>query len=131
MLRVDRAIRGNTFARSAVETALLDAQGKRLGLPVSEVLGGRVRDGVEVAWTLASGETAKDIEEAERMLDLRRHRHFKLKIGAGSRLAILLTLRQSSVPLVIEPVCAWTLTRHGAKLWPCVLVVNWLMPVLS
>lgn len=83
MLRVDRAIRGNTFARSAVETALLDAQGKRLGLPVSEVLGGRVRDGVEVAWTLASGDTAKDIEEAERMLDVRRHRHFKLKIGAG------------------------------------------------
>jgi len=43
MQRVDRAIRGNTFARSAVETALLDAQGKRLGLPVAEVLGGRVR----------------------------------------------------------------------------------------
>ncbi|KPY97368.1 Muconate and chloromuconate cycloisomerase [Pseudomonas syringae pv. spinaceae] len=83
MQRVDRAIRGNTFARSAVETALLDAQGKRLGLPVAEVLGGRVRDGVEVAWTLASGDTGLDIEEAERMLDMRRHRHFKLKIGAG------------------------------------------------
>jgi muconate cycloisomerase len=79
----DATIRGNTFARSAVETALLDAQGKRLGLPVSELLGGRVRDGVEVAWTLASGDTGKDIDEAERMLDLRRHRHFKLKIGAG------------------------------------------------
>ncbi|WP_024642960.1 muconate cycloisomerase family protein [Pseudomonas syringae] len=83
MQRVDRAIRGNTFARSAVETALLDAQGKRLGLPVAEVLGGRVRDGVEVALTLASGDTGLDIEEAERMLDMRRHRHFKLKIGAG------------------------------------------------
>ena len=33
--------------------------------------------------TLASGNTAKDIEEAERMLDIRRHRIFKLKIGAG------------------------------------------------
>ncbi|AMB85859.1 muconate cycloisomerase [Pseudomonas agarici] len=83
MQRVDHAIRGNTFARSAVETALLDAQGKRLGLPVAELLGGRVRDGVEVAWTLASGDTVKDIEEAERMLEVRRHRHFKLKIGAG------------------------------------------------
>ncbi|TBU74878.1 muconate cycloisomerase [Pseudomonas daroniae] len=82
MQRIDRAVRGNTFARSAVETALLDAQGKRLGLPVAELLGGRVRDGLEVAWTLASGDTAKDIEEAERMLDLRRHRIFKLKIGS-------------------------------------------------
>lgn len=83
MLRLDKAAKGNTFAKSGLESALLDAQGKRLGLPVSELLGGRVRDGLEVAWTLASGDTAKDIEEAERMLDLRRHRLFKLKIGAG------------------------------------------------
>ncbi len=83
MLRIERAARGNTFAKSAVETALLDAQGKRLGLPIAELLGGRVRDGLEVAWTLASGNTEKDIEEAERMLDVRRHRIFKLKIGAG------------------------------------------------
>ncbi len=83
MLRVEKVVRGNTFAKSALETALLDALGKRLGLPVAELLGGRVRDGLEVAWTLASGNTEKDIEEAERMLDLRRHRIFKLKIGAG------------------------------------------------
>ncbi|MGV6477389.1 muconate/chloromuconate family cycloisomerase [Azotobacter vinelandii] len=82
MLRVERNVRGNTFAKSAVETALLDAQGKRLGLPLAKLLGGQVRDGLEVAWTLASGNTEKDIEEAECMLDLRRHRHFKLKIGA-------------------------------------------------
>lgn len=83
MLRLEQGIRGNTFAKSAIETALLDAQGKRLGLPVSELLGGRVRDALPVAWTLASGDTAKDIAEAEKMLELRRHRIFKLKIGAG------------------------------------------------
>jgi muconate cycloisomerase len=74
MLRLERSIRGNTFAKSGIETALLDAQGKRLGLPVSELLGGRVRDALPVAWTLASGDTDKDIAEAEKMLDLRRHR---------------------------------------------------------
>ncbi|BCG25174.1 muconate cycloisomerase I [Pseudomonas tohonis] len=83
MQRIDRTITGNTFARSAVETALLDAQGKRLGLPVSELLGGRVRDSLEVAWTLASGDTARDIAEGEHMLEVRRHRIFKLKIGAN------------------------------------------------
>lgn len=83
MQRLDRVAKGNTFAKSGIETALLDAQGKRLGLPVSELLGGRVREGLEVAWTLASGDTGRDIEEAERMLDLRRHRLFKLKIGAN------------------------------------------------
>jgi muconate cycloisomerase len=83
MQRLDKVIKGNTFAKSGIESALLDAQGKRLGLPVSELLGGRVRDSLEVAWTLASGDTAKDIGEAEQMLELRRHRIFKLKIGAN------------------------------------------------
>ncbi|MGV8920218.1 MAG: muconate cycloisomerase family protein [Pseudomonas sp.] len=83
MLSLDKIAKGNTFAKSGIESALLDAQGKRLGLPVSELLGGRVRDALPVAWTLASGDTARDIAEAEKMLDIRRHRIFKLKIGAG------------------------------------------------
>ncbi|WP_412066067.1 muconate/chloromuconate family cycloisomerase [Rhizobium sp. SYY.PMSO] len=82
MARIGKRIKENRFAKCAVETALLDAQGKRLGLPVSELLGGRVRGRLAVAWTLASGDTATDIAEAEKMLDLRRHRIFKLKIGA-------------------------------------------------
>lgn len=82
MARIGKAIKENRFAKSAVETALLDAHGKRLGLPVSELLGGALRKRLAVAWTLASGDTAKDIAEAEKMLELRRHRIFKLKIGA-------------------------------------------------
>lgn len=82
MARISKMVRENRFAKSAVETALLDAHGKRLGLPVSELLGGRRRDRLPVAWTLASGDTSRDIAEAERMLELRRHRIFKLKIGA-------------------------------------------------
>ena len=42
---------------------------ERLGVPLSELLGGRVRDALPVAWTLASGDTGKDIAEAEHMLD--------------------------------------------------------------
>ena len=82
MERVGKMVKDNRFAKSAVETALLDAQGKRVGLPISELLGGRRRDRLPVAWTLASGDTAKDIAEAEKMLALRRHNIFKLKIGA-------------------------------------------------
>lgn len=82
MARLGKMVRENRFAKSAVETALLDAQGRRLGLPVSELLGGRRRDRLSVAWTLASGDTAKDIVEAEQMLSIRRHNIFKLKIGA-------------------------------------------------
>ena len=84
MARVRKAIQGNRFAKCALETALLDAQARRLGVPLSDLLGGRVRDTLPVAWTLASGDTAQDIAEAEHMLEIRRHRIFKLKIGLRS-----------------------------------------------
>ncbi len=84
MTKIRKTIQGNRFAKCAIETALLDAQGKRLGVPVSELLGGRVRPSVPVAWTLASGDTAKDIAEAEKMISDRRHNIFKLKIGLKS-----------------------------------------------
>lgn len=82
MAHLGKLVKVNHFAKSALETALLDAHGKRLGVPVSELLGGRRRDRLPVAWTLASGDTTRDIAEAEQMLQERRHRIFKLKIGA-------------------------------------------------
>lgn len=81
MASLTRHIVGNHFAKCAIETALLDAQGKRVGVPVSELVGGRVRDSLPVLWTLASGDTEKDITEAGEMIDRRRHNAFKLKIG--------------------------------------------------
>lgn len=80
--RMDLACRGNRFAKSAVEMAAIDAVARSLGLPAWQLLGGKQRDSLPLAWTLASGDSAKDIDEAEKMLALRRHRIFKLKIGA-------------------------------------------------
>jgi len=81
MHRLRTSLQGNRFALCAIETALFDAQARRLGVPLSALFGGRIHDSLPVAWTLASGDTTRDIAEAEQMLDLRRHRVFKLKIG--------------------------------------------------
>ena len=81
MARLNKVARGNRFAKSALETALLDAQGKRLGVPLATLLGGAVRDTLPALWTLASGDTGRDIAEAEQLLEARRHNTFKLKIG--------------------------------------------------
>ncbi len=81
MAQVDKSVQGNALAKSALETALLDAQGKRLGVPVHALLGGAVRTSLPVLWTLASGDSARDIAEAEQLLEVRRHNVFKLKIG--------------------------------------------------
>jgi muconate cycloisomerase len=82
MQRVAKSVQGNSFARSAIETALLDAQGKRLGLPVHALLGGAVRATLPVLWTLASGDAGRDVDEALALIEARRHRVFKLKIGS-------------------------------------------------
>jgi muconate cycloisomerase len=84
MERVGRVVQGNPFAKAAIETALLDAHGKRRAVSVAELLGGAVRSTLPVLWTLASGDTQRDIDEAEQMLELCRHRVFKVKIGRKS-----------------------------------------------
>lgn len=75
-------IMGNRFAKCAVQTALLDIEAKRRNLPLSELLGGRLRDRLPVLWVLASGNTEKDIAEAKQMIAAKRHNVFKLKIGS-------------------------------------------------
>ena len=79
---IKKYINGNRFAKCAIQTALLDIQAQRLGLPLSEILGGRLRDSIPVLWVLASGNTEKDIAEAQRMVESKRHNIFKLKIGS-------------------------------------------------
>src|SRR5438128_8214712 len=83
LARMDKSCKGNLFARSAVEMAAIDAVARAQGLPAWQLLGGKRIESLPLAWTLASGDSAVDIEEAERMLAARRHRIFKLKIGAG------------------------------------------------
>ena len=81
---IKKNINGNRFAKCAIQTALIDIQAQRLGLPLSELLGGRLRNSIPVLWVLASGDTAKDIAEAEQMIAAKRHNFFKLKIGSRS-----------------------------------------------
>lgn len=81
MAHAARHVQGNSFAKSAIETALLDAQGKRTGLPVHALLGGAYRTALPVLWTLASGDSGRDIDEAHALIEARRHCVFKLKIG--------------------------------------------------
>lgn len=78
---VDKIVKGNRIAKTAVEIALWDGLGKRLDVPVSRLFGGAVHTRLPVAWTLASGNSETDIAEAKEMIDTRRHNIFKLKIG--------------------------------------------------
>jgi muconate cycloisomerase len=111
--RMDEAAKRNTAAKSAIETALFDAVGRTLGLPASLLLGGMVRDRVPVLWTLASGDPAQEIEEAEAKLAARLHRTFKVKIGAQPAEADLARLRRLAgalgdrATLIVDANQAW------------------------
>lgn len=76
-----RMVRGNRFAKAAVEMALLDLAARHLQVPAHRLLGGKVWSQLPLVWTLASGDTDKDIEEGEAKIDAKLHSTFKLKIG--------------------------------------------------
>jgi muconate cycloisomerase len=113
MQRVAASVQGNSFAKAAVEIALLDAQGRRLGLPVHALLGGAVRDALPVLWTLASGDAARDVDEARALIEARRHDVFKLKIGSrplAEDLAHVQAIRRGlgdAVTLTVDVNQAW------------------------
>lgn len=121
-VRLDEAAKRNNAAKAALDTALYDAVGQTLGVPVSALLGGAVRDRVEVLWTLASGDPVQEVEEAEGKLSARLHRRFKVKIGAKApeadmaRLRHLVTALGNRAELVVDVNQAWDETVAGRHL---------------
>lgn len=83
MYEISKTVSGNYFARALIEGALIDLAAKQRNIPAYDLLGGKIHDSLPVAWTLASGDTGKDIEEAKELLQQKKHRIFKLKIGVG------------------------------------------------
>ena len=97
--RLDAAAKRNTAAKGAIETALIDAVGRTLGLPAHQLLGGCVRDAFPVFWTLASGDPDQEIAEAEGKLAARLHNRFKIKMGAQAIEADLARIKRLSAAL--------------------------------
>ncbi|WP_235183822.1 muconate/chloromuconate family cycloisomerase [Sulfitobacter sp. CB-A] len=120
---IDKLVRGNRIAKAAVEIALWDGLGKRLGVPVSQLFGGAVTDKLPVAWTLASGCCDTDIAEAHEMIETRRHNIFKLKIGKRSvrddiaHVARIKTALGDDASVRVDVNTAWSLqdARWGLK----------------
>ncbi|MCA0326520.1 MAG: muconate/chloromuconate family cycloisomerase [Proteobacteria bacterium] len=82
LARMDLACKGNAFAKSAVEMAVIDAVARQHGLPAWQLLGGKQHERLPLAWTLASGDIERDLQEAFDLLERRVHALFKIKIGA-------------------------------------------------
>lgn len=80
--RLDRLMYGNHGAKAAIEIAILDLAGKRSGVPLYEMLGGRVRETADILTMVAGGDLAQETDSARRQLDAG-FRAFKVKVGVN------------------------------------------------
>jgi muconate cycloisomerase len=112
-VQMDAAAKRNNAAKAAIDTALFDAVGKTLNVPAALLLGGVVRDRIPVLWTLASGDPAQEIAEAEAKIAGRLHDTFKVKIGAQApetdvaRLRCLAKALQGRATLIADVNQTW------------------------
>ena len=81
--QIDRFMYGNAAAKSALDMAAYDLMGKRLKVPVFELLGGAARRELPVLWMLAAGERQADVAAAKRMA-AEGFVAYKVKIGAAA-----------------------------------------------
>src|SRR5262249_13392192 len=82
--RLDRAAWGNSFAKAALEMALLDLQGQALGVPVYKLLGGCQPEAqarsIPLKFVIGAVEPDVAAGRARRMVD-RGWRSIKVKVG--------------------------------------------------
>src|SRR3546814_2485991 len=81
---MERAVTGNDSAKAAIDVALQELKARSLNLPLSDLVGGAIQQGIPIAWSRASGDTQRDIAIAEEMIERRRHNRFKIKLGVRS-----------------------------------------------
>ena len=78
---MERALPHHEFSHSGVDMALLDLKGKALGVPMYELFGGKVRDGLTLMGFIHHGAPEAMAETATRIVDEKGYRVLKMKIG--------------------------------------------------
>ncbi|MDW9893100.1 hypothetical protein GOC28_28025 [Sinorhizobium meliloti] len=86
---MQRAVRGNPFARAALEMACFDIAGQAFDVPAAQLMGGRQRQSVPMVWSLASGNVDQEIEEAQKVNEQYGFTLFKVKVGYAKPLVDL------------------------------------------
>ena len=80
---MDLLVRDNNQAKAVVDFALHDLKGKKLGVPVYELLGGRTTDAARMGWVLSAGTPDKVAAEAQ-VAKSKGFELLKMKVGAGT-----------------------------------------------
>ncbi len=76
---LDRAMRGAPQAKAAIDCALHDLLARRLGVPLCQLFGGKVRDSVPILRILAIKTPAEMAAQARKLVDAG-YRYLKIKV---------------------------------------------------
>jgi L-alanine-DL-glutamate epimerase-like enolase superfamily enzyme len=104
---LNRALRGNASAKSAVSSALHDLIGKRLGLPVHRIWGLEPASTAQSSFTIAIAESS---ELEKRVDEAREYPILKIKLGTDRDMEIVRIVRNAAPAkrLRVDANAAWT-----------------------
>ena len=123
MSRLDRVIVGNPFAKAAIDMALWDINGKALGVPVHQLLGGKVRETLPIKLVIGGFEPDEAVSLGKKFLEWGA-KTLKVKVGLGDDVARVRAIRELAgpdVPIGIDANEGWdiaTARRRLAELEP-------------
>ena len=112
--QLNRALRGNASAKSAVSSALHDLLGKRLGLPVHRIWGLDPSTAPQSSFTIA---IAENNELEERVREAREYPILKIKLGTDRDMEIVRIIRGAAPDkrLRVDANAAWT-AKHAVRM---------------
>jgi muconate cycloisomerase len=118
--RMDFLIKLNPFTKSAVEMALWDIAGKALGVPVYQLLGGKVREIIPTKMMIGAFELPRVRSLAEQFLSWG-VKCLKVKVGldlAGdlARVAAVREVAGPDIPITVDANCGWNVATARVAL---------------
>jgi L-alanine-DL-glutamate epimerase-like enolase superfamily enzyme len=112
--QLNRTLRGNASAKSAISSALHDLLGKRLGLPIHRIWGLDPAAAPQSSFTIA---IAENHELERRVLEAREYPILKIKLGTDRDMEIVRIVREAAPGkrLRVDANAAWT-AKHAVRM---------------